>query len=205
MFSGIAIRINSSDISLIIANIVTIVYAYRFHWQIGDLLLVYWLQSIIIGIFQIIKILGVKNSNAEGFIGDDSHPRPTTDKDKRQLALYFAVSYGLFHLAYFLFLFSSFRDLKGSLILGGVFLLNHLFSFFINWRKDSLRRQNLAYIFLQPYARIIPMHFFILFGVFFAWIPIIYFQVLKTAADIISHNIEHNYGPVVQINPSQPA
>jgi hypothetical protein len=37
-------------ISLILVNLVTMAMAIFYHWQVGNLIFLYWLQSIIIGI-----------------------------------------------------------------------------------------------------------------------------------------------------------
>lgn len=66
------------------------------------------------------------------------------------------------------------------------FLIAHIFSHFNNRKIDESKKQNLGLLMYYPYARIIPMHFMIMFGVFInAWL--ILFLSLKTIADVIMH------------------
>ena len=49
---------NFPVVSLILANLVTIVLAILGNWDLATVMFIYWAQSIIIGIFSVISILG---------------------------------------------------------------------------------------------------------------------------------------------------
>ena len=200
-------RLDRSAYPLIFANLITIVYAYVFHWEFSDLLLVYWWQSVFIGFFQIFKILDLKNFTTTGLRINDRPVSPTSES-KRYVAAFFALHYGFFHLVYLAFIFhlSSFSsplNFLGSLPMAGVFLLNHFFSYFQNRAADSVKLQNLGAVMFRPYIRIIPMHLVIIFAQSLGQASIIFFQILKTFADVVMHSFEHAQ-PSTPAPPSSP-
>lgn len=182
---------DSSALVLILSNLITIILAVIFSWSIMIILWSYWLQSVIIGFFNFFKILSLKNYSAE--------------RVKLGAAVFFAFHYGFFHLAYALFLagfsfFSqsiSFGDLTFVLLSGIIFFFNHLFSFLYFKNKSNKKNQNIGSVMMFPYLRIIPMHFIIVFGGIFlvtgigSVFVLILFLLLKTAADLAMHLIEH--------------
>lgn len=152
------IRQDPSSWTLILTNLITLILAIIQKWNIGDLLWIYLIQSIIIGFFNVVKILSLKNFSATGYIIGDKEAKPTK-KTKTFSALFFAFHYGLFHLIYALFLrdfltleFDKFLILKMSTL----FFVNHLFSFFYNLKNDQ--KINIGKLMFLPYYRIIPMH-----------------------------------------------
>lgn len=122
-----------------------------------------------------------------------------TRKTKFQTAWFFAFHYGFFHLVYAIFLILVFIAPKSSgpislsLILGSaaIFFANHLFSFFYNRNRDT-GEENIGQIMFLPYARILPMHLMIIFGIFLKGaVGLIIFIFMKTTADLIMHIFEH--------------
>ncbi len=192
---------------LVLSNLITIVLAVVFSWSIIIILWSYWLQSVIIGLFNFIKILTLKDFSTKGmFAGAQASPVPSAGL-KIFIAFFFAFHYGFFHLIYavFLSMFTaasfflssfSFTDLSFILLSGIIFFFNHLFSF-IYYSKKPQKKQNIGKVMMFPYARIIPMHLTIIFGGIFlatgigSVFVIILFLGLKTIADLVMHLIEH--------------
>ena len=134
-----------------------------------------------------------------------------TQKTKMSVAFFFILHYGFFHLVYFGFLveflangrdFSFTMDVFSILIMGFIFFLNHLFSFWYNKKEFEEKKPNIGKIMLFPYSRIIPMHLTIIFsGIFIVSgsingfelfsISVLFFLILKTIADLTMHIIEH--------------
>lgn len=201
------LRLLFTDLSawtLLFSNLFVIYIAISEHWPLITIMLAYWCQSIIVGIFNFIRILTLKDFSVENFRISGRNATPGTGT-KLFTAFFFAMHYGIFHLVYLLFITSGmlFGDFSGSAIkvdlsfvaiTAGIFFLNHMFSFATNYAKDSAKKQNIGKIMFYPYARIIPMHLTILFGgMFFANSDtIILFLGLKTLADLIMHAIEHS-------------
>lgn len=186
--------------SLLLANGVTIFFALREQWNLDALLWVYWFQNVIIGLFHFVRMLRVRHF----FISDPKARLGTPNASRIALAAFFLLHYGVFQFVYLVFL------LDGTLNGGGVvtwgstaiaialFFFNHAFSFFRN-QAFFERRQNLLTLLFLPYARIIPMHLFAIIGGFLsalesARLPLLFFLVLKTIADIVGHGVQNALG-----------
>ena len=191
-------RADRSAALLLLSNLVTIVFAVVQKWDVHDVLWIYWGQSIIIGGFNCRRMLDLKQFSTEGVKLNDQPVQPTR-RTQRQMAGFFALHYGGFHLVYMAFLFSDREPLSRASLLGiGVclltFLVNHAFSYRHNRQQDMGRTPNIGTMMLLPYARVIPMHLVILFGGFlmkYSAGRLVLFLVLKTAADVIMHMAEH--------------
>ena len=180
-------------LSLLLANGITIALALVQEWALGTVLAVYWFQSVTIGLFTFVRLLGAPT-------GGDGRERG------RSLALagFFAVHYGFFHLVYLIFLVVfAFTGLFGiadplGIALGcAVFFANHLVSYL--WYRPREEASPDA-IFVEPYARIVPMHVTIIAGVFVtmllpgaegARIVLLLFLLLKAVADVAAHLKKH--------------
>lgn len=192
-------------ISLIIANIITIFLAVTQNWSLIQILWIYWCQSIIIGFFNFIRMLSLKDFSTEGVLINNKPVAPTGTV-KTLLAFFFAFHYGLFHLGYAFFLimlplfslFSgsqinfSFTDFLFVPIMAGIFFINHLISFL--FYKNKHKKQSIGKVMIFPYARIIPMHFTIMLAAVIGIanpLLLLFFLLLKTVADTVMHVIEH--------------
>lgn len=134
---------------LLVANGVTIALALFQDWDLGALLAVCWFQSVAIGFFTLVRLLGVP-------AGDSGWSRLPS----LFLAGFFAVHYGLFHLVYLVFLTGFFLagsggapDSAGIALGCAIFLVNHLVSFLWYRPREEVAP---AAIFAEPYARIVP-------------------------------------------------
>ena len=190
-------RRDLSSLSLILSNLVTIVMAVAQGWNLGILMWIYWGQSIIIGVANFGRILSLEKFSTENFKINNQPVQPTRETQLKT-AFFFLFHYGFFHVGYFVFLKSdsSLGPVNSGLVLLCIltFLLNHAFSFFYNVKRDLTRVPNIGTMMFFPYARIIPLHLTIIFGSFLA--PsggrMIFFLLLKTAADLVMHMIEHS-------------
>jgi hypothetical protein len=199
-------RVDLSFFILIVSNLITIIFALKDNWNFFELLLVFWAQSIIIGIFNFARIITLKKFSTENF--KINHKSVNTTKATRNLtAFFFLINYGFFHFGYFLFLLrgniiNNQINIIGILFIIGVFFVNHLFSFIFNYKRDSEKVKNIGTVLVFPYARIIPMHTVMIFGMFLAnnQTGLLFFLILKTIADVIMHQIEHNDFATVQTN-----
>lgn len=96
-------KIDSSAISLIVSNLLTIIIAIIEKWDFRILVWIYWFQSVIIGVFNFIRILKLKNFTTEGVLVNKM-PIPPTQFSKIFIAIFFAFHYGFFHLGYLIFI-----------------------------------------------------------------------------------------------------
>ena len=201
-----------SSWSLLASNALTIGFGLMESVSLLSLMWVYWCQSIIIGGFNVLKILGSEGAgelivNGQKAVGFGAAGRLF-------FAGFFAVHYGFFHFVYAIFLgigslFSEGGN-EGFLGLGGplvdfsfvalaalLFFGNHFYSFIVNRAAD--RKKTASELMMAPYARIIPMHLTIIFGsmlMLFGGVgqtlAYLLFGGLKTLADLALHVGEHS-------------
>lgn len=185
---------DSSTLSLLLSNILVIILATVQGWEVSTVLWVYWMQSLIIGLFQFLRILSLKKFSTENLTINNQPALPTT-QTKSFTAFFFAFHYGFFHFIYAIFLFNFFTNQPldfTQLFLGGlIFFLNHTFSYFHNRVIDKQRVQNIGALMFIPYARIVPMHLIIVFGAILGQSALIVFLLLKTLVDLLMHTIKH--------------
>ena len=160
-------------------------------WTISSVLILYWLESVIIGILNVPKILAAK-----GFVLGNIFN-----------AAFFTVHFGAFCAGHGVFVAEIFdaKDEMLSLltggplaIAGGSFFISHFVSMMVNFfgKKEYATRTSQEQMFL-PYGRVVVMHIVILVGGFMAQkfgAPIIVLFLLiflKTFFDLIAHNAEH--------------
>ena len=148
---------------------------------------IYWIQSVIIGFFNFIDLLTIKNYDT----GDTKlNGQPITEKNKGCLPWFFLMHYGLFHFVYGIFLLVKFSLLnvdKSFLLIGvAAFLADSLAGFIRRKVAEQELMFNIGSLFFLPYLRIVPMHLVILVPAFLGIQPSIIFLLLKTLADIFS-------------------
>jgi hypothetical protein len=136
--------------SLIAVNLVNILMAIILKWNIYDVMIVYWFQSVSIGIFTFFRLYNYPLEQIKKEMSDDK-PLEVNDlavtnprKAKIIIAGFFAMHYGFFHLVYIIFIvgFSYSEgfplDLIGGLIGALLFFANHLYSYlFFKDKKDK--------------------------------------------------------------------
>ena len=198
-----------SGLAILLSNAVAIAVAMFQNWDLRPLLTLYWCQSVIIGVFNFLRMIRLENFSTEGFTSNDE-PVPETPQGKWSTAIFFAFHYGFFHLGYLVFVVGIAFGGQGDATFGGPwepglldwfwllvgvgsFLIGHWFSFRRNVAADLAGRPNIGTMMFLPYARIIPMHLTIIFGF---WMgsnrgALLLFMLLKTGADFLMHVVEH--------------
>jgi hypothetical protein len=191
-------RADRSVVVLVLSNLVTIAMALALEWDIRDVMWIYWGQSVIIGLFNWRRILGLKKFSTENFkIGN--RPAEATPQTQREVARFFLLHYGFFHFVYLIFLLALATPVSGTPFLGIAlctlaFLIGHGFSYRYYRQRDRERTPNIGCIMFLPYGRIVPMHFTIIFGGFVgaeSGGSLLLFLGLKALADVVMHMMEH--------------
>lgn len=182
--------------ALIGANLLSLVIAVAADWSLGSVMLLYWSQSVIIGLANVARILTLERFSTENFQINDRDVAPTPAV-KRQTAFFFLVHYGMFHAVYFMFMCVQ-TDALASISTGlaacvVLFALNHAWSYRYNVALDRRGTPNIGTLMFTPYLRIVPMHATILVGGAFApsTATLVLFMLLKTGADVAMHLVEH--------------
>jgi hypothetical protein len=207
---------NPPLVSLLVANIVTIVIAVTGNWDLATVLFIYWAQSVIIGFFTVMTLLGTDTAALAADMGRAGAQRGApaavsthfTLLYKYILAGFFALHYGLFHWVYFGFIVETgifgTVDIAGTgiWVSCGLFFSNHLFSFLYHRKSEPAGTAFVTEEFVRPYHRVIPMHLTILFGSVVVLLlqlagiktvmpVLVLFLVLKTYADLAMHMRKH--------------
>lgn len=178
-----------SDLSfwlLIALNLYSIYYFYDNPDGFKSIVWLYWVQSVLIGIFNFLELLTAKNPDPVSFTINDQ-PIDGSLGHKGCTSFFFLIHYQFFHLAYGIFLLIQVKGtVDMNLIYIGVpLLLIELTGAFIrNKRSEQSKMVNYGMLFTLPYLRIIPMHLMILAPAFLGWEPSIVFLILKTIADM---------------------
>ena len=179
-------------LALIGANLIPVFGVLFLGWDVGSILLLYWLESVVIGVLNIPKILS-------------SHGRPF---GKIFDSVFFSLHFGGFCAGHAMFLKEMFQvDISVAALLGlgslslaaGSLFLSHFISMLINFfgRGEYKNRRSREQMFV-PYGRVVIMHVTILIGGILAQqfgAPVFALIVLigiKTFIDLVAHTREHN-------------
>ena len=181
--------------SLMLVNMVALVIAYVGGWSLVDLMAVYWVQSVIIGISYFFRMLNLGRFSTENFKINDRSVDPTPET-KRQTAFFFLIHFGFFHFGYLMFIL--FENTTGSplglglLVCSIAFAINHYFSYRYHREVDASGTPNIGTLMFTPYLRVVPMHLTIVFGaVALGSTGVLVFGILKMVADVAMHRVEH--------------
>lgn len=204
--------------AIVAANAATLVLALWQQWSLLQLMWPYWMQSVIIGWYARQRILKLREFSTEGLRINKRAVAPTPET-QRQVASFFALHFGFFHVVYlaFLLMFSTSADSAGFVTVnhegGGTsevymghlhpldylafgllslgFWGSHRASHREHVRADLSGCPNLGTLMFLPYARVVPMHLTIILGVVMGDAAVWLFALLKTGADVIMHKVEH--------------
>lgn len=172
--------------TLLVANVLPIVGVLAWGWDLGLILLLYWLESAVILVFSLIKVAATAGRAAFGLVP------------------FFLVHAGMFMGVHLLFLVGVFIERPAGgwltwsddidILVGlGVLAASHLVSFLTNFVVRRERPSKGGDVMVGFYGRIVVMHLTIIFGailvsVFGARIfALLLLVALKTLADAAAH------------------
>lgn len=184
---------DGSVMSLVMVNAVVLVVAIADGWNLVDLMAVYWVQSVIIGISYFFRILSLRQFSTANFRVNNRSVDPTP-ATKRKTACFFLFHFGFFHFGYLLFILSDSQQPLGFglLICSIAFAINHYFSYRYHKEEDSRGTPNIGTLMFTPYLRVVPMHITIALGaVVLNSTGVLVFGCLKLGADVLMHIVEH--------------
>jgi hypothetical protein len=180
--------------TLLLLNILFIYEYSNDPRQYTSIVWLYWCQSVLIGIFNFLDMITIKNVNAD--ITVNGKPA-TRAQAKGCFPFFFLIHYGIFHFAYLFFLLIDFKltDTNFSYLkwaLAGVFLQQviHFAQLKVKYAETT---RNVSSMFFTPYLRIVPMHLTILLPKFLGWTPGLTFLILKTIFDVVGHLVTTKY------------
>ena len=191
-----------SLLALLAANAIPIVGVLFLGWTVFPLVLLYWLENVVVGVFNVAKMLAAQPGSPGNWLV------------KMFFVPFFTVHFGMFTFVHGVLLVAllgpkethpfdllhvvipAVRDNKlGWAVLS--LIVSHGLSFFSNYiGNGEYQRATLNTLMGQPYARVMVLHFTVLFG---GWIvmtlgspvpALVLLIILKTAADLRGHKAE---------------
>jgi hypothetical protein len=186
-----------SSYALVAANVFAAAVAAATGMTLRELAIVYWVQSIVIGLSFFVRILSLEKYSATRELPDGS-PTPLSQRDKHAAAITLLIGYGALHVVYSFFLFAGDPGVSRLWVVlcALAFLVSHAYSLAHNINLDRRDNLHLGTLVSIPYVRILPMMLVIATGAFFfghaSLVGLIVFTVIKTVADVIAHVIEHH-------------
>ena len=171
---------------LLLVNIYCIYYFNEHPEGFSTIVWAYWIQSVMVGIFNFLDLLTLKNPDfGESKLADVK--LKSGEKSPGCTAFFFLFHFEFFHVVYAVFLFTQFKDhidFFFLLITWAAICFELTISFIRNKRLQKSQSINYGKLFFMPYLRIIPMHLTILAPTFLGWTPSTIFLILKMLADI---------------------
>ncbi|POG53889.1 DUF6498-containing protein [Haloferax marisrubri] len=178
--------------ALVVANLVPLVGVVWFDWSLKALLVAYWLESGVVGLLNVPKILAASgrgdggssiNATINGRQVDLSPPDDPRDgfhlyPSNVPIAGFFAMHYGIFWVVHgvFVWSFDSFAVGAGAvggvplgavLLAAGATVLSHGGSFAVNFvGREEYRSVSPGAQMSEPYRRVIVLHLTIILGAF---------------------------------------
>ncbi len=161
--------------SLILLNLVPAYGVFHWDWKSFDLIFLYWLENLIIGVFTVLKLMAYPYQNFSQVAG------------RIFPSILFSVHYGIFCLAHgcFIVLFfapdEQYRSQFGDIThLIALIVSQHQLGWpllalasyqLIDWLRDAITHwpsaEKVEHIMSAPYKRIVVLHFAIIGGGFF--------------------------------------
>ena len=199
-FKSMPASLKHSTVSLLLFNLFPLIGVLFFRWDIAGVMLLYWSENIVIGIFNVLKLWKAEGTSRPGGRTSGRKISPATGKFGE--ILFFIFHYGMFTAVHGVFVLALFGTPEAGW--GGIALAAfHLFlSHWISYKRNFIRggEYKLAdrnRLFFQPYKRIVVMHLTILIGGGIAKLigapplALVVMIALKMYIDQRSHRLEH--------------
>ena len=194
-----------SVLVLLLANLVPLAGVVFFGWSVLPVMFLFWLENVVVGIFNVLKLICVGGCGAQRVI-------------KFFLVPFFCFHYGIFTLVHGVSVFALFgagqftsqnafpdfqqlRDFVANQHLGWAMLalvLSHGFSFVWNFiLRGEYLATNVAVLMAQPYGRVVVLHVaiigsgFLIVAMGAPTAGLTLLVMLKIVLDVLAHSKEH--------------
>ena len=183
------------------ANLAALICAIWFRWNLFEIVLLYWIQALIIGVFQRQKVRDMvayaKHPRREKWFR--AHRTPLMQEGMHNG---FAGVYGVFWAGAGIILLITYInserltvDASTILFASSAFVFTHLWSYRINKQTDEQRVVDINVLILPLLRMFLPLHIFsVVTDLDSTTSPamIAVWMSIKTAADLGAHIIEHS-------------
>jgi len=201
-------------VALVVANLVPLIGVLFFGWNVWMILIVYWLENGVVGVFNVLKMLKAQGPS-DGSTSMRVNGVPAATMSRAALIPFFIVHYGIFWLVHGIFVwtlpvFGTFESSTAATDLTTgfdpitiplavlVLTISHGVSYWFNFIKGGeYLRTSVARQMGAPYGRLVVLHVTIIIGgmaIAFTGAPAAAVAVLvglKTVLDVGFHLAEH--------------
>ena len=194
-----------TGISLMLSNLLTIILAFLFSWEVSTILIIFWVEGLIMTLFAYFRIRSLKSFSTEGYF-IKGRQAPETEKTRNSfadsfLALSLLLNAGTGMALSVLIIMGTqhsfartnpFAGIPFILLMAGVFFVNQLYSHNYT-QKHPKNKPKIKAIEDSIIQRFFLMETVIMLGgLFFIFtslqgIPLLLFLLLKTFADMQSY------------------
>ena len=205
--AGPSYRITPTAVVLIAANLVPLAGVLFFGWSVFATLLLFWVENVIVGVFNILRMLTAAPDNPLAWVS------------KVFMIPFFTFHYGMFVIVHGIFVLQLFGGIhtrgfptaamfwdavRGAGIAPAAWglALSHAVSFAFNYiGAGQYRTASLPMLMGRPYGRVAVLHVVIIGGGFLVMalgspaVALALLVVLKTALDLRAHLREHLAAP----------
>lgn len=202
-------------VALVIANLVPLLGVLFAGWNVWMILIVYWLENGIVGLFNIAKMARAEGRDVGSAASWRVNGQPADQMAKASLIPFFIVHYGIFWLVHGVFVwtlpvFGAMESETAAVDMTTGFepiaipaavialTISHGLSYWFNFIKGGeYRRTSAAAQMFAPYGRLVVLHITIIIGgmaIAFTGAPaaaVAILVLLKTVMDIGFHLAEH--------------
>jgi len=187
---------------LIITNIVPLAGVLFLHWDIFSIMLIYWLENIVIGFYNIGKIY--KAERPIKIVEMIKNNNQSASKDLRLFVIFFfIVHFGMFTFGHGVFVFALFGGGESinypALLTGAISLfVSHGISYYENYLgKKEYKELSSFDAMMLPYKRVVILHITIIASAFFIqllgakYMAVVVLVLIKIIVDLRFHSSEH--------------
>ena len=201
MFAALKTPLLASSIALVLANLIPLAGALLGYWSSYELMLLFWAENVVIGLFQLLRM-------------------GTVLALRREMQMLFLMPFFTVHFGMFTYVHGSFLtmllgggmtlDAAVAMLLSPAGLLwallalfaSHGLSYALNFLGEGEWRQvEPKALMMQPYGRVVLLHLVIIFGGVIAMaandatIALAMLVVAKVVLDLRAHWREHRNAP----------
>ncbi|HCC22632.1 TPA: hypothetical protein DF272_00430 [Candidatus Falkowbacteria bacterium] len=192
-------KIHQSIYFLLLSNLLPLAGVLFWDWNVGSILLLYWIENIIIGLFNIPRMIKKPlGKSRDKYVSDSTV--------KTFIIVFFILHYGLFCLSHYYFISLIMEFARTKIEFANIFfpvaalIVSHGLSYFNNFIKNreylrgSIQKQMKA-----PYSRVLATTFVVVFGgtvSFFLAEPLtalVALVIIKTIFDLRAHKRVHQF------------
>ena len=170
-------------VALVVANLVPLVGALWFGWNVGTILIIYWLENGVVGVVNVLKMLRAEGTDTSGAATWRVNGRPAASMWRAALVPFFFVHYGMFWIGHGVFVLllpvfggigsdgTTGPDMTAGLSVGTILVavvvlaISHGVSYRFNFLgKGEYRRVSPQGQMFAPYGRLVILHITIIVG-----------------------------------------